>query len=464
MTIWMPNLSERSGPKYLAIANAIADDIAGGALPPGAKLPPQRNLAYDLGITLGTVTRAYAEAERRGLIGGEVGRGTFVLAAKSGARPDGFISLGPEQPGEINFAHATPVRGRAGRYLAKALRSISDDPGIDLLANYQMNTGLPAHLQAGARWVAQAGVDASAERIALTNGAQHGILTTLMALTQPGDTVLAESLTYPGFIQIANQLGLKLEPVEMDDDGIRPDALEETQRRTSAQLLYTMPAVHNPTATAMPLDRLQAVAATVRRLRIGVLEDEVWSGLSERATPPLAALAPERTVYVTSLSKTMAGGLRVGYVLAPEEWIGRIRSNVRLSGWMTAPLMAEIASRWIEDGTGRELARWQSGAASKRFQIAGKHLADYDPKYHPAGHYVWLELPEPWRAGDFKAEAQARGVIVLSGDTFAVGRTPAPHAVRLGIGNPDTDDEVAGGVAILADILKRGPGGAPAAV
>ncbi len=458
MTMWLPDLTDRQGPKYLAIADAIGDAITQGMLSDGAKLPPQRNLAYDLGVTLGTVTRAYAEARRRGLVGGEVGRGTYVQSPGD-HQPDGFIALAPEQADEINFAHASALTSKPGRQLSQTLKDVADLPEIQQLVGYQFETGLPHHREAGAVWLRRAGLSASAENIAITNGAQHGLLVTLMALTQPGDTVLAESLSYPGFIQLAQQLGLRLEPVDMDDQGILPDALAEAQHRTSARLLYCMPTIHNPTAAMMSPERMAELAAATRALNLTVLEDDVWSGHLEGQIQPLSTLIPERAYYITSLSKTMAAGLRIGYVMAPDEYVERIRSMVRLTSWLAAPVMAEIASRWINDGTGEALARWQMGAIGARFAIANEFLGDLNPTHHPAGHYVWVQLPEPWRASDFKAEAESRGVLLLTGESFAVGRAPAPHAVRLGISKPDTEEQVRRGLEILADILRSGPGG-----
>jgi DNA-binding transcriptional MocR family regulator len=460
---WIPNLEGAGGPKYLAIADAIAKAIVTGALAPGDKLPPQRNLAYDLGVTLGTVTRAYSEARLRGLVGGEVGRGTYVQTGEAKS-PDGFITIAPLRTGEINFAHATGLPGRPGQKLAETLAQMVAMPDLHELANYQFETGLRRHREAGARWVNRAGAQADADTIAIVNGAQHGILVTLMAVAKPGDTVLAEALSYPGFIQTAQQLNIKLEPVAMDEEGIIPEALVEAQRRTSARVLYCMPGVHNPTAAKMSPERKQRLAETLRALDMVAIEDDVWSGIADNWPPPLASFAPERTYYITSLSKAMAGGLRIGYVTATQERIARVRSMVRLTGWLAAPVMAEIASRWIDDGTGEELARWQRDTIAERYAIADEYLAHLDPVYHPSGHYVWFHLPEPWRAADFQAEAEARGVLLLTGEAFAVGRAPAPHAVRLGIGKPDTVDDVRRGLDILSEILRAGPGSGPSGI
>lgn len=246
MTTWLPDIAHEAGPKYLAIANAIGTAVADGSLPSGAKLPPQRNLAYDIGVTLGTVTRAYREAERRGYVGGEVGRGTYVLGKSAGA-PDGLIITDEALPGVIDFTHATPTQGIAGEALASTLRDIADEPNIDALANYQMQTGLTQHLEAGAHWLSGNGLDCTIDNVTMTNGVQHGLLITLMALMSPGDTMLVEELTYPGAIHLARKFGHRADIVRMDEHGIIPEALDEVCRRTSARVLYTMPTLHNPT-------------------------------------------------------------------------------------------------------------------------------------------------------------------------------------------------------------------------
>ncbi len=464
MTIWTPDISQRSGPKYLAIAEAIAEAITNGSLAAGEKLPPQRNLAYDIGVTLGTVTRAYDEIKRRGLVDGEVGRGTFVIG-KPGKKTEAFFRPKPPDNNLIDFTHATPVSGLAGKELARTLTEISRGDNLDSLMDYQILSGRPEHLQAATQWLKQGGIKATPERITLTSGAQHGILISLMAMTRSGDTILAEELSYPGFIHVVRQLGLKLEPVAMDQYGLIPDALEEAARRTGARCLYCIPNIQNPTTRTMPMERIRDLAERACALDLQVLEDDVWGGLNTREIPPLIEFAPERVFHITSLSKTMAGGLRVGYVLSPEDHTEQLRTAVRLSNWMTPPLMAEIARRWIEDGTGNELANWQRQAAGERLKYAAQVLQGQTFAYHPAGHFIWLELPLPWRAADFKAAAEARGVLVPSADSFVVGRQAAPHAVRIAIGTHNADaDTSAKGIDILANILKSPTSISPAMV
>ena len=456
MTMWMPDLQSRSGPKYLAIADAIAADIARGALPPGAKLPPQRNLAYDIGVTLGTVTRGYAEAGRRGLVGGEVGRGTFVRGEEA-LKVDGFVVPEPKRPGVLDLCHAIMPVGPSGQYLAETIREIANEPNISVLAGYQIINALPHHIEAGANWVRRRIPGAASDLITMTGGAQHGILVTLMSLARPGETILVESLTYPGMPRLAHQLGHNLEAVAIDSEGLVPEALDNACAKTSARILYCCPTLHNPTGGSMSEKRREEIAEVARGRDLIVMEDDIWGGLIDNAPPPLAVRIPERTIYLTSLSKCMAGGLRVGYIYAPDPYPEQIRANVRMTNWMTPPLMAEVAARWIESGRGDEIIAWMKTETAARIEIARSHLGRFNFRAGPTSTFAWLELPDSWRADAYKAAAEEKGVRILTSETFATGSGPHPQAVRMSIGCEHSRDEIDRAFKILADILIANP-------
>lgn len=458
MTIWTPNISDTAGPKYLAIANAIAGAISDGDLLPGEKLPPQRNLAYDLGVTLGTITRAYQEATRRGYVDGEVGRGTYVLDPLHATTPAGnFMTGGSVSDNDLDFSLATPAIGKAAECLSKTLGELSKAGNLEALTDYQRNTGHPDHLMAGANWVSSFGLKAPVDQIAITNGAQQGIFLSLMTVARPGELILTESLTYPGVVHLANQLGYQLEGVAMDAHGLRPDALDDICRRASPKALYTMPTLHNPTTITMPEERRQEIAAVARKHDLYIIEDDIWGSLPDNPPLPLSAYAPELSFYICGLSKCMAGGLRVGYVLAPESRAQAMRGMVRLNNWMTAPLMAEIARRWISDGTGLELINWQRQQAQKRTQMTVDALNKFDIQYDRAGFHVWLELPHPWRGDAFRFEAERLGVRLASGEAFVVGRDAAPHALRISTGGAKTIKDVKRGLEIITGLLNARP-------
>ncbi len=456
MTNWLPEIVRESGPKYLAIAEAIGSAVADGSLASGTKLPPQRNLAYDLGVTLGTVTRAYREAERRGLVGGEVGRGTFVLGSAP-QQPDGIIVTKALEPGVIDFTHATPAQGAAGKALAKTLKEIASEPDIDALANYQLHTGLAPHLEAGVHWLEKNGLKGTVDNVTMTNGVQNGILASLMALTDPGDTILLEELTYPGALHLARTFGHRVESVRMDEHGLIPEALDEVCRRTSARVLYCMPTLQNPTTAVMPEERRLKVAEIAKRHSLLIIEDDIWGMLTDIDLPHFANLLPEQTIYLSSLSKCMAGGLRIGYAFAPPRLTERLRAAVRMTCWMPAPLMAEVARRWIYRGVGETLGRWQCEEITARFAILLDRLKQYDLSYAPGSQHVWMRLPAPWRAAQFRNRAEERGVRVLGAQSFAVHRQNAPEAIRICIGRPDSVEQVKKGIDILAALLEDDP-------
>jgi len=464
---WMPEITSRNGPKYLAIADAIGAAVTEGELSAGAKLPPQRNLAYDLGVTLGTVTRAYREAERRGLVGGEVGRGTFVLGSGRPSGAERFI--GPDAPAfddGIDMVHAIPVLGMAGRELATTLAEIAAEPDIDALTGYQFQGGLSRHLEAGRQWMSEMGYDAPVDRMTITNGVQHGMMVALLTAARSGDVVLAEELTYPGFIHMARRLGYRLEGIAMDDQGALPDAFDEACRRTGSKVLYMTPALQNPCAAVTGMERRQALLDVARRHGAFIIEDDVWGPLLPERHPPMASLAPDLVYYVTGLSKCMAGGLRVGYIAAPEHLGEKLRATVRMTTWMTPPLMAEVATRWIADGTGARLTQWQRQRAAERVAQARQHLGPLEGKLdgfslagHDNAHYIWMTLPQPWRNVDFKAEMEARGIRVLTAESFAVGRRDVPHAARLCFGAAKRLEDTDRALATIADVLTSAPGG-----
>lgn len=456
MTTWLPDITQAAGPKYLAIANAIGSAVADGSLPSGTKLPPQRNLAYDIGVTLGTVTRAYREAERRGFVGGEVGRGTYVLG-KNQNNADGLIIAGDTLPGVIDFTHATPTTGIAGEALSATLKEIAEEPNIDALANYQMHTGIAQHLEAGAHWLTGNGLNSSVENVTLTNGVQHGLLATLMALMSPGDTMLLEELTYPGALHLARKFGHRVDTIRMDEDGLIPEALDEACRRTSARVLYTMPTLHNPTVATMPEERRIKIAEIAKRHSLLIVEDDIWARLSDIHLPHFANLLPEQTIYLSSLSKCMSGGLRIGYIHTPPRLTERLRTAVRLTCWMPAPLMAEVARRWIYSDVGDELAQRQREEVSRRCSVVCQHLSPYDFRHRTNSHHIWLKLPDHWQAQEFRSRAEDRGVRVLGAQSFVLNRHTAPNAVRICAGRPETMDQVEKGAAILVDLLESDP-------
>lgn len=433
MTIWVPDIENRPGPRYRAIADCLAEEIRHGRLEPGDRLPPQRELADALGLTLGTVTRAYAEARRCGLVRAEVGRGTFVSVPDD--RWDPLLEPGRDPHGVIDFGPNLPLYGEDPD-LGSALRRIARRRNTGRLLRYQPLTGSVRHREAGGRWLARHGVEAGPERVVITAGAQHAISLLLGALCRPGDTVLTAAVTYPGIRTAASLYGLKLRGVAMDGEGIVPDDLERTCRETGARLLYCMPNIQNPTTATMSGARRGAIADVARRRGLRVIEDDVHGLLLDDPPPPLASRMPERTFYIASTSKVIAGGLRVAYVASPPEQVDRLAFAVAASLWSTPAINVEVATLWLDDGTADDTLRRKRAEAARRQQMAAKILAGRSFRAAPRSYFLWLELPPRWRAERFVDDARERGIALTPDRSFAVGSAPEPSAVRISLSAP----------------------------
>lgn len=457
MTIWLPSLHGRSGPAYLALADAIAEAVAGQRLVPGDRLPAQRDLAYRLGLSLSTVTRGYSEAVRRGLLEGTVGRGTHVRRPGSNHGDAWSATLARPADGPVDFASNLPFPGGAAAALARTLAELSAGRELGAFLSHAPDAASKRHADAGTRWIATLGGDHKGRSVIVTNGAQQGLFAALLALTRPGDAILAEELTYPPVLAIARHLGLTVLPVAMDGEGMRPDSLEAQARLTGARLVHTMPTLQTPTAATMSGERREDVARIVVRHGLTVVEDDVFGFLPRHRPAPLAAYAPDRTVLVTSTSKSLAPGLRIGFLQAPDTIAADLRSAVALSSWMPPPLMAEIVARWIDDGTADRLNGDQRAEADHRQGMARRLLDGYAMRSDRSGFHVWLTLPEGWSSDSFEAAARRDGVLLRGGGIFAVERRTAPEAVRLCLSHEVDRDRVLLGLERVAALLRRRP-------
>jgi len=467
MTIWNPDLSARRGPRYLAIADALAIDIRQSRLSPGDRLPTHRELAYRLGCTVGTVTRAYGEAERRGLIGGEVGRGTFVrsdIAIRANIRSHSPMP-GPQhlhvtEPGVIEFSINTPTDLDAGgeydQILRQVLRELSEQQGIGTLLNYQPNGGSRDHRQAGAELLSTFGLDIDPDRVLITAGAQHAMTVALGALTEPGDTVVTEALTWPGLRRLGDFLRFRVQGLAMDQDGILPDAFEAACRGRNVKALYCVPNLQNPTSTVMPEQRRRELAEVARRYGVKIVEDDVYGFLVPDAPQPMVNFAPELGVFCTSVSKSMAPGLRVGYLGVLSEDASLISEAVRSTTWMAMPVAAEVAARWIRNGEGERIANRRRDEYASRQAMAREILAGLPYQAHPNAMHGWLDLPEDWPADSFALQARIRGVAVCPASSFSLSRS-ARNGVRISISAPCSIDTVARGLDIVARLAREKP-------
>lgn len=459
-TIWMPDLSDHEGPKYLALTRALREAIRSGDLAQGAQLPTVRDLAWGLKVTPGTVARAYQLATQEGMLAATVGRGTFVAstAPRLGPSQALYIERDPMNPGSgVDLrAPILPDVGQ-GAAFAEALRDMADTVGFDWIDYPSQTAELPLR-RAVCDWLSDRTLGSfGADEIALTGGGQNAInLVFLCCLRGDRPVVLTEDLAYPGFRHAARLARAEVISVEIDEQGMVPAALEAACRRHGAQVLCLTPEAQNPTTVRMPPERRQAIADIARRYDVQIIEDDCYS-LAQSDWPAMRALAPERTWHVGSLSKTVSAALRFGYIVCPTGMGHTGRLTAQHSFFALSVAVSEMVLRLMQSGQGAALRAAVQADADVRLEMAVNTLGRFDLRWQPGLRYVFLHLPSGWRSSTFVRMAEAEGVMVRSADEYALMTGRAPHAVRLALTGAVSPESFQAALDRLAALLSRPP-------
>ena len=439
MTIWTPQLIQGK-PIYLAIADAMANDIKVGLLRPGTKLPPHRDLAWRLKVTVGTVTRAYREAEIRGLLSGEVGRGSYVRAG-TGAAAIPRSDVG--QPDLVDLSHSIPPPVITTAEFDAALAHVMREPERLSLLDYTPPEGYARHRQMGATWLARCGIEASDADVVVCAGAHMGLIATMPDIIEAGEAVMAENLNYPSLKPSMKSLGIGTIGLEIDEQGLLPSAFEQAARNGDSRVLYVVPTLQNPTTSTMPRERREAIVEIARAYNITIVEDDIFRLLDERVQPPpFYNLAPERTFYITSLSKALAPGLRVGFIATPPGRARMLRVNQQVANGRAVGLTAEMARYWLETDIADGVIRRVVGELKVRRQVFFEVFKGHKFRCEPGAPYAWLSLPQQWKPIRFAVAARQRGVHISPGPSFAIGAKAQEQNVRICFGQPATAQDL----------------------
>lgn len=433
---------------FRLIADELAAEIRAGRLSPGERLPPQRRFARQRDIAGSTAARVYGELVRRGLAVGEVGRGTFVRAAAPGSEP------ALTEPGEarVDLEMNLPVLPDQAVSLAAGLTRMARPDVLAAALRATGAAGTAAARDAAAAFLARGDWAPDPRRILFAGNGRQAIGAALAAVVPAGERLGVERLTYPVVKGIAARLGITLVPLAMDEYGLLPEAVATAP---PLRAVYLQPALHNPLGTTMPPGRRAELADTLRRLGLHAIEDAIY-GFLRADLPPLAALAPERTTLVDSMSKRLAPGLTLGFAVTPAGGEQRMASALRSGAWTASRFALEAATRWMTDGTADAIARAKRIDARERQRIRAARLAGFTVHADPHGYHCWWELPPPWRAETFVAAAARRGIAVAPAAAFTVGSGHAPNAVRLALGSPAHDT-----LSDALDVLAALAGGTP---
>jgi DNA-binding transcriptional MocR family regulator len=430
--------------RYKQLVDALAAEIRAGHLPPGTRLPTHRQLAAKEGLALVTATRVYAELEAMGLVSGETGRGTFVRETAL-PRSQG-IDQQTTAPDMVDLNFNYPALPGQAELLRAGLRQLAACGDLESLLRYQPHGGRQHERATMARHLTARGLAVSADQVVIVNGAQQGLAITVMALLQPGDVVATDALTYPGFKVLAQAHRLELAPIPEGGQGPDLDALEQLCQKRRVRAIYAMPTLHNPLGWVMSLSRRRQLVSIARRHGLLIIEDAAYAFLAKHPPVPLAALAPETTVYVSGLSKSVATGLRVGFVAAPSEWVPKLERAIRATTWNTPGVMTAIACGWLDDGTVTRLELEKFQDATTRQALASNILAGMGCIRNPTSYFVWLPLAEEVRADQVAMALMRDRISVSTAEPFATS-AQVPHAIRLALGSVKLD--------ILRDALER---------
>ena len=473
-----PRLSP-DGPRFLAIARALSDDIRRGVHVAGARLPSSRTLARDLGVHRNTVLAALAELEAQGWITTAPARGTFVSAALPAASAPtraprsgvGFAlppvpitarAFWPRRRGVIALDGGVPdPRGFPVDALARAWRRVVRRHAGTLLS-YGPPEGHPALRAALAALVRTLrAVPATAEHVLVTRGSQMALDVCARALLRPGDRVAVEALGYRPAWDALTLAGAELVPIAVDGDGLDDVALARAHARAPLRAVYTTPHHQYPTTVTMTAARRLALLALARRHRWAIFEDDYDHEFHYDGRPvtPLAADDPEgHVVYIGTLSKVLAPGLRLGFVVAPPPVIAQLATwRAAMDRQGDQPMEAAVAEL-IEDGElERHMRRMRVAYQARRDALVDAlhaRLAGVLTVAAPRGGIsLWATVAPGVDPAAWATACAAQQVMIAPGARYTFDGHE-PGALRL-VFAPHTPAELTRAVAVMAATVPK---------
>lgn len=455
MTIWPPKPENLRRPVYRSLSEIIVRAIETGELRDGDRLPTHRDLAYDLDLSVQTVSRSYDELIRRGYVVGEVGRGTFVRSPRGDTQTP---FLPDSQHGAIiDCSMLKPVFEPLHLDIMRdGLTRLGKDLPASAVSSFRPSGALKNYGDASRKWLARCGLEMSSQGLILTNGNTSAMTIALMTAANPGDLVVTEEMGHHTLKPLCRYLGLRLAGLEVDSEGIAPEAFARMCEKTAVTAAYMMPTGLNPRALLMSAERRVELVEVAREYDVSIIENDAWGPLQNTRPAPIAALAPERTFYFTSLTKCIMPGLRTGYLVVPETYESAAANRHLVTNWMATSIMIEIASRWIEDGTAEDLLQWQMKALGERNRLAADILSDVPFSSSENGMHIWLPTPGTWNEDAFVAHARLNGVAVGPGSSFKMSDEVGDTGVRICLGS-ETIQSLKQGLMVISRLARSNP-------
>ncbi|MFB5196267.1 PLP-dependent aminotransferase family protein [Neobacillus sp. KR4-4] len=446
---WKPSIDKTKKPIYQTLAGQLEQDILNGVLLPGTKLPPQRELADYLDLNLSTISKALKVCELKGLISASVGSGTFVsFDALSNSylledtKPKHLIEMGATLPDNVSYEP-----------LLLQLKNMLQEPDYAKWFGYGRAGESLWQKVAAQKLIRRGGFETTVDHILFANGGQNAIAATLASLCKPGDRIGADHHTYPGLKTIAAMLSVQIVPIKSENDEMSPNAFEYACKNDHIKGIYLIPDYHNPTASCLSVENRKTIAAIAKKYNQFILEDGTYQLLNENPIPAVAAFAPEQVIYIASLSKSIAPGLRLAYVAVPSRFkkpISKALYNLNIS---VSPLLAELSARTMVSNQFDNIIKSHREQTIRRNQVVNQYLSDYTCLGTETGIFRWLLLPGKITGAEFEKVAAQHGVQVFAAERFVVGKSCPERAVRIAVSATETLEELEQGLIILKGLL-----------
>ncbi|MGG4492063.1 PLP-dependent aminotransferase family protein [Metabacillus idriensis] len=446
---WKPSINKTEKPIYQALAGQLEQDVLNGVLLPGTKLPPQRELADYLDLSLSTISKAFKVCELKGLLSATIGSGTFVsYDALSNAylledtKPKHLIEMGATLPDNASYEP-----------LLLQLKSMLQETDFEKWFGYGRAGESLWQKDAAIKLIRRGGFDTTVDHILFANGGQNAIAAALASLCKPGDRIGVDQHTYPGLKTAAAMLNVQIIPLKSENYEMSPASFEYACKNENIKGIYLIPDYHNPTASFMSVENRKRIAAIAKKYNQFIIEDGSYHLLSKNPLPAIASFSPEQVIYIASLSKSLAPGLRLAYVAVPvqfKEPMSKALYNLNIT---VSPLLAELTARTIVSNQFEVLIEGHREQTIRRNRIVNRYFADYTCLGVETGIFRWLLLPGRISGAEFEALAAGQGVQVYAAERFVVGNSCPERAVRVSVCAPKTSEELEQGLIILKRLL-----------
>ncbi len=447
--MWNPKELNTDKTLYVAIVDAIEIDIEKGLLKPGDKMPTQRHIAEVIGVNLTTVTRAYNLAKKKGLLSAVTGKGTFVAYNSEETWPK--IATDRDKIIDFGLVGALKIEHQE---VNKIIADLALNNNISELLDYIPSNGLYEHRLSGKKWIARHGYNVDVDDIIICSGVMHAINCCLSSLFKFEDKIAVESLTFTGFINAAQLNNIKLESVEMDEEGMKPESLEILCKKQKIKGIYLMPNLQNPTATTMSYERKKALSLIIKKYDLILIEDDVYNIFDETFIP-ISSFIPDQSIYICGTSKNLYAGLRIAYSVVPQKYHKKFLHTVTTTVWMAPPISSEIVSQLIIRGVADEIVKTKRKIINDRLKITKRILKKYDVHGAENSQFVWLKLPKTISALEFEHLALLNKVRIIASNKFVVGHGALPNAVRISFANVKSNKVLITGLERLVQILEE---------